>query len=112
MASPPDDEFMEKVADAVELSESEQVPARLKARLYSALVQQQVQTGPLMSLTETNARGHQLCVFEQLVQIAPVGERAKSLNICRVCHARVLAEHLDNPPIYWNGCPYVEFKKS
>jgi hypothetical protein len=112
MASPPDDEFMEKVADAVELSESEQVPARLKARLYSALVQQQAQTGPLMSLTETNARGHQLCVFEQLVQIAPVGERAKSLNICRVCHARVLAEHLDNPPIYWNGCPYVEFKKS
>jgi len=112
MASPPDDEFMEKVADAVELSESEQVPARLKARLYSALVQQQVQTGPLMSLTEINARGHQLCVFEQLVQIAPVGERAKSLNICRVCHARVLAEHLDNPPIYWNGCPYVEFKKS
>jgi hypothetical protein len=112
MASLPDDEFMEKIADAVELSESEQVPARLKARLYSALVQQQVQTGPLMSLTETNARGHQLCVFEQLVQIAPVSERAKSLNICRVCHARVLAEHLDNPPIYWNGCPYVEFKKS
>ena len=112
MASLPDDEFMEKIADAVELSESEQVPARLKARLYSALVQQQAQTGPLMSLTETNARGHQLCVFEQLVQIAPVGERAKSLNICRVCHARVLAEHLDNPPIYWNGCPYVEFKKS
>lgn len=26
-----------------------------------------------MSLTETSARGHQLCVFEQLVRIAPVG---------------------------------------
>jgi len=46
------------------------------------------------------------------VQVAPVGERAKSLNLCRVCHARVLAEHMENAPIYWNGCPYVEFKKS
>jgi hypothetical protein len=112
MASPRDDEFMEKIAEVVELSESEQAPVRLKARLYSALVQQQAQTGPLMSLAETKARGHQLCVFEQLVQIAPVGERAKSLNICRVCHARVLAENMENAPIYWSGCPYVEFKKS
>ena len=112
MASLRDDEFMTKIADAVELSEAEPAPARLKARLYSALVQQQVQTGPLMSLSETRTRGHQLCVFEQLVRIAPVGEKAKSLNICRVCHARVLAEHLDNPPIYWSGCPYVALKKS
>jgi hypothetical protein len=112
MASLRDDEFMEKIADVVELTESEQMPARLKARLYSALVQQQAQTGPLMSLSETNARGHQLCVFEQLVRIAPVGETAKSLNICRVCHARVLAENMENAPIYWSGCPYVEFKKS
>jgi hypothetical protein len=112
MASLRDDEFMERIADAVELSESERVPVRLKARLYSALVQQQVQSGPLLSLNETIAGRHQLCVFEQIVRIAPVGERAKSLNICRVCHARVLAEHLDKPPIYWAGCPYVEFKKS
>jgi hypothetical protein len=112
MASLRDDEFMERIADDVELSESEQVPARLKARLYSALVQQQAQSGPLMSLSETSARRHQLCVFEQLVRIAPVGERAKSLNICRVCHARVLAENMENAPIYWSGCPYVEFKKS
>jgi hypothetical protein len=112
MASLPDDEFMERIADAVKLSQSEQAPARLKARLYSALVQRQAQTGPLMSLSQTRASGHGFCVFEQLVRIAPVGERAKSLNICRLCHARVLAEHLDNPPIYWSGCPYVEFKKS
>ncbi len=112
MASLRDDEFMEKIAEAVELSESEQASARLKARLYSVLVQQQAQTGPLMSLSETSARGHQLCIFEQLVRIAPVGERAKSLNICRVCHARVLAENMENAPIYWSGCPYVEFKKS
>jgi hypothetical protein len=112
MASLRDDEFMEKIADVVELTESEQMPARLKARLYSALVQQQAQTGPLMSLSEASAGGHQLCVFEQLVRIAPVGEKAKSLNICRVCHARVLAENVENAPIYWSGCPYVEFKKS
>ena len=112
MASLRDDEFMERLAAAADLSEREHPPADLKARLYSALVRQQAQTGPLMSLSETNARGQQLCVFEQLVRIAPVGERAKSLNICRVCHARVLAEHIENAPIYWSGCPYVEFKKS
>lgn len=112
MASLPDDEFMERTADSIELIESEPAPARLKAKLYSALVQRQAQTGPLMSLSETSAGGYHLCVFEQLVRIAPVGERAKSLNICRVCHARVLAEHLENAPIYWSGCPYVAFKKS
>ena len=112
MASLRDDEFMQKIADAVELSESEQMPARLKARLYSALVLQQTETGPLMSLTETSARGHELCIFEQLLQVAPLGERAKALNICRVCHARVLAEQMENAPIYWSGCPYVEFRKS
>ena len=55
---------------------------------------------------------HELCVFEELVRIAPVGEAAKSLNICRICHARVLAEHMGNAPIYWSGCPYVELKNS
>src|SRR5258708_38305398 len=112
MPNLPDHEFMERIADAVELTESEPAPARLKARVYSALMLRQVETGPLMSLTETNAPGQKLCVFEELVRIAPVGETAKSLNICRVCHARVLAEHIENAPIYWNGCPYVELKNS
>ena len=112
MPNLPDHEFMERIAGAVEQTESESAPARLKAKVYSSLVLRQAETGPLMSLTETNANGHELCAFEELVRIAPVGERAKSLNICRVCHARVLAEHIENAPIYWNGCPYVGLKKS
>ena len=112
MASLPDEQFLARIADEVELIEPEVAPARFKARVYSALIMRQAETGSLMSLTETNARGHKLCVFEQLVQIAPLGERAKSLNICRVCHARVLAEHIENAPIYWSGCPYVELKNS
>jgi hypothetical protein len=111
MASNRDERFMETIAD-VDLIASEPAPARLKARVYSSLLRRQVETGPLASLTESNRRGHELCVFEQLVRISPVGETAKSLNICRVCHARVLAEHMENAPIYWNGCPYVEFKNS
>ncbi len=112
MASLPDEQFMERIADGAELTQSDVAPARLKARVYSALVLRQAETGPLMSLTETNARGHKLCVFEELVRIAPLGERAKSLNICRVCHARLLAEHIEHAPIYWNGCAYVQLKKS
>ena len=112
MPNLPDHEFMEQIAGAVELTESELAPARLKAKVYSTLMLRQAETGPLLSLTENNAHGHELCVFEELVRIAPVGERAKSLNICRLCHARVLAEHIENAPIYWNGCPYVGLKKS
>ncbi len=112
MANLPDGEFTERIADGVELSKAEVAPARLKAKVYSALVLRQAATGPLMSLTETGAGGHKLCIFEELVKISPVGERAKSLNICRVCHARVLAEHVENAPIYWSGCPYVELKNS
>jgi hypothetical protein len=109
MASDQDERFMQRIAD-VDLAAPEPAPSRLKARVYSALLQRQVETGPLASLTESHCSGHELCVFEQLVRISPVGETAKSLNICRMCHARVLAEHMDNSPIYWSGCPYVALK--
>jgi hypothetical protein len=33
------------------------------------------------------------------------------MNPCQVCHARMLAEHLDNAPIYWPHCPYVKFQE-
>lgn len=112
MANLPDEQFIERIADEVELTEPPPAPTRLKAKVYSALIERQAETGPLMSLTESKACGHELCVFEELVRIAPVGERAKSLNICRVCHARVLAEQVENAPIYWGGCPYVELKNS
>ena len=89
----------------------ERAPSRLKARLYSALVFQQQRTGRLMSLEHTQRAGHGLCVFEKLVQIAPVSEAAKSPFFCTACHARVLAENFENAPIFWSGCPYVGFQK-
>ncbi|MFZ3343249.1 MAG: hypothetical protein WA609_03060 [Terriglobales bacterium] len=112
MPNLPDEGFLERIADAVDLTQHESAPSRLKAKVYSALVLRQAETGPLSSLTETVACGHDLCVFEELVRIAPVGEGAKSLNFCRVCHARVLAEQIENAPIYWSGCPYVKLKNS
>lgn len=91
---------------------AERAPSSLKARLYSALIQKQQESGPLATLSATVASGHGICVFEKLLQIAPVGEKAKSPFFCQVCHARILAEHLDNPPIFWPHCPYVQFKNS
>jgi hypothetical protein len=87
-------------------------PSSLKARLYSALVREQQQSGSLASLDATAAAGYGICVFEKLVQISPIGEKAKSPFFCQLCHARVLAEAFDNPPIYWAHCPYVRFKES
>ena len=85
-------------------------PSSLKARLYSALVHEQQKSGPLASLDQTVAAGYGVCVFEKLVQIAPVGMTAKSRFFCQVCHARALAEAFENAPIYWPNCPYVAFK--
>ena len=107
-----DEEFMVRVAGGLDLTEPQRPPARLQAKILSALLARQAETGPLLSLTEIHARGRELCVFEQLVTIAPLGGRAKSVNLCRLCHARVLAEYLENPLIHWRGCPYSAFKKS
>ena len=89
----------------------ERAPSSLKARLYSMLIHEQQASGPLASLDSTVAAGHGICVWEKLVQITPIGERAKSPFFCQVCHARLLAETLDASPIFWAHCPYVAFKK-
>jgi hypothetical protein len=91
---------------------NEHAPSSLKARLYSALIREQQANGPLASLDSTVAAGHGICIFEKLVQIAPIGEGLKSPFFCRVCHARILAETFDNAAIYWPNCPYVSFKKT
>ena len=109
----PEEEFFERVAAGAELpTEPVTASSKLKSQIYSTLTRRQAATGPLASLTQTKAAGHGLCFFEELVRIAPAGERVKSSNICRVCHARVLAEHLEKAPIYWPNCPYVRFQGS
>jgi len=107
----PEEQFFEQIAErAPQPSESASAPSKLKSRMYSALMRRQAASGPLASFTQAKASGHGLCCFEELVRIAPVGEQVKSLNICRVCHARVLGENLENAPIYWPNCPYVRFQ--
>ena len=85
-------------------------PPRLKSRIYSALVSAQAESGPLLSLGKCKESGRPLCVFEEIVRIAPVGQVAQSINYCRVCHARVLGEMMEHAPIYWPGCPYSDFQ--
>jgi hypothetical protein len=102
--------FFESLA-GTELGEhAAPAPARLKAKIYSVLTHRQAESGPLASLSSTKASDRGLCVFEQLVEISPLPERAKCLNYCSVCHARILAEKIENAPIYWSHCPYVRFQ--
>ena len=111
MANPEEErQFARLLADVPEEISGNRAPSSLKARLYSALVKEQQTSGPLASLDQTVAAGFDICVFEKLVQITPVGESAKSGFFCQVCHARVLAETFDNAPIFWPHCPYVAFK--
>jgi hypothetical protein len=108
-----DDQFFGHLAANTDAARgtSERAPARLKSRLYSALIAEQAASGPLLSLPATRAAGRPLCVFEHVLQVVPRGELVTSMNPCRVCHARVLAEHFESPPIYWPHCPYVEFRR-
>lgn len=108
-----DDSVFERLAresDSERLEDSS-VPARLLSRTYTAMVTAQQQSGPLLDVSETKNAGHPLCVFEELVQITPLGQPAKQMFYCRVCHARVLAEQMDKAPIWWLHCPYSQFQK-
>jgi hypothetical protein len=88
----------------------DRAPARLKSRVYSAIVARLAASGPLRTLPDTQAAGRDLCIFENLLCVIP-DERLTSMNPCRVCHARVLAERFESPPIHWPHCPYVEFQR-
>ncbi len=105
----PDEEQFEILGSGA-AGDEQPVPSDVKARVYSALLTLQEESGPLLSLDGSKAAGGSLCVFENLVQIAPLGPASKSFNCCSICHARVLAEHLTNAPIFWAGCPYVAFQ--
>lgn len=103
--------FITVAARTDETAAAERAPARLKSAIYSSLVQRQAATGPLRSLSATRAAGHALCVFEEAVRRTPTSDRVESMNPCRICHARLLGELVESPPIFWKHCPYVGFRK-
>jgi hypothetical protein len=107
-----DDKLFELLAEQSDQAQEERAPARLKSRIYSALMRREEESGPLRALGETRTQGYGLCVFEELWQRATSGEAAQRFNCCNLCHARVLAEHLQRAPIYWENCPYVTFTKT
>ena len=104
-----DDLWLERVADATRRVQEERTPARLKSRIYSAFVARMADTGPLLDLSRTKEAGGQLCVFENVLAVLPLGADLQSKNPCRICHARVLGERVERAPIFWPGCPYSEF---
>jgi hypothetical protein len=106
-----DDLWFTRLAEATRGIAEERAPARLKSRIYSAVVARMAESGPLLDLAETKAGGDRLCVFENALTLLPFRGEILSMNPCRVCHARVLGERLQRAPIFWPGCPYSEFHK-
>src|SRR5262245_54080272 len=104
-----DDLWLERLVGATSDDAGEQAPARLKSRVYSALVSTMAAAGPLLDLNETKQAGGRLCVFEHALEMLPLGANVQSMNPCRICHARVMGERMDHAPIFWPGCPYSEF---
>ena len=104
------EDFVGRAILSAEAPDTVRAPSRLKSRIFSAMQKEQAAGGPLRSLSQTKSDGRSLCVFEELLQIAPVGESVKSRNPCRVCHARILGERVEGAPIWWPHCPYVDFQ--
>jgi hypothetical protein len=106
-----DDLWFERLADATGDLWQERAPARLKSTIYSALVARMAESGPLLDLADVKRSGGRLCVFETALTVLPRGTNVSSMNPCRVCHARLLGERMENAPIFWPGCPYSEFHR-
>jgi hypothetical protein len=104
-----DDVWFERLAEGTGEGMPERAPARLKSKVYSALVSRMSGSGQLLDLAETKRAGGHLCVFEDVLTRLPLGNEMLSKNPCRVCHARVLGERMEHAPIFWPGCPYSEF---
>lgn len=104
-----DDFWFERLADTTSDLAQEHAPSRLKSKIYSALVSRMAESGSLLDLAETKNAGGRLCVFENTLTMLPVGADLRSMNPCRICHARVLGERMEHAPIFWPGCPYSEF---
>lgn len=100
------DKWFERLASATNVESS--APARLKSRIYSALVNRLSGRGTLLDLKASRSSGRGLCVFETALTKLP-GSTAGTCNPCRVCHARMLGEHVETAPIFWPNCPYSEF---
>ena len=108
-----DDRWFEQLAaETRAAANDERAPGRLKSKIYSTVTATMAEAGSLLSLTDSKRAGGRLCVFEQALVILPVGTEVRSMNPCRVCHARVLAERMNDAPIFWPGCPYSEFHQS
>jgi hypothetical protein len=104
-----DDLWFERLAEAGVDVAPEKAPARLKSKVYSRVVARLAESGPLLDLAESSKAGGDLCVFERALTALPLGEGVRSMNPCRICHARVLGERVEHAPIFWPGCPYSEF---
>lgn len=102
-----DDAFFENLADE-QAQEGVRAPARLKAKVYSALVRRAQQDAALRDLAATQQAGYELCFWEKIMEAVPGAGR---LNHCRFCHARLLGESLPHAPIGWSGCPYAQFHR-
>jgi hypothetical protein len=104
-----DEIWFQQLADMTRFANEDRAPAHLKSKVYSSIVTNLAQSGPLLDLREVKDAGGHLCVFEHAVSVLPVGAGVGSRNPCRICHARVLGERLEHAPIFWPGCPYSEF---
>ena len=104
-----EDVWFEMLAETAPLIEESAASSCFKSRMYSRLIEAQEQVGPLAPLDETSKAGVKLCVFERIMTVAP-SEALQTFQYCKICHARVLGERVENAHIFWPHCPYSEFQ--
>ena len=100
--------MMDELIRKAEMAPAVNASSRLKARILSKLVALEQAEGPLRILSDSRDAGEQLCIFEHAVAMLP-SKDLQSRNPCAICHARILAEAVENAAIFWPGCPYSRY---
>ena len=93
-----DEVWFQQLAATTRFAGEDRAPAHLKSKVYSSMVTNMAQSGPLLDLRDVKDGGGHLCVFEHALAMLPVEAGVGSMNPCRICHARVLGERLGMRP--------------
>ena len=104
-----EDSWFEELAQTVPEPAGGSASSCFKSRVYSRLIEAQESDGPLEPLADSAANGSPLCVFEQIMAVAP-SNALQRYQYCKICHARVAGERVESAPIFWPNCPYSDFQ--
>jgi hypothetical protein len=102
-----DNLWFERLAELTGDVTPERVPARLTSKTYSALWPEWPNRGRCSISQQRKKPAHGCASSSTPLTVLPLGYDVRSMNPCRVCHARVLAERMEQALHTLAGLPLL-----